>query len=157
MLNSALKSKSKSNSRLSVRTKTRIDTREPGILLRGWFKYLEINPSALSQDFEVNSEFAHYDTVLPTEEKMKSDKGGKLDIPDEKSFFFVLTTRSINILSSRRNMITKTLDVIDLNIVSDITMGSDSDGNMVYQGGLVSMGVFDEGKCFQLLLKVGVK
>lgn len=88
---------------------------------------------------------------------MKSDEVGKVDIPDEKSFFFVLTSRSINILSSRRNMITKTIDVIDLNNMDKVTMDSDEDGNMVYKGGLQSMGVFDEGKCFQLLLKAGFK
>jgi len=88
---------------------------------------------------------------------MKSDDVGKVDIPDEKSFFFVLTSRSINILSSRRNMITKTIDVIDLNNMDKVTMDSDEDGNMVYKGGLQSMGVFDEGKCFQLVLKAGFK
>jgi len=88
---------------------------------------------------------------------MKSDDVGKVDIPDEKSFFFVLTSRSINILSSRRNMITKTIDVIDLNNMDKVTMDSDEDGNMVYKGGLQSMGVFDEGKCFQLVLKAGIK
>jgi len=62
---------------------------------------------------------------------MKTDEGGKVDIPDEKSFFFVLTSRSINILSSRRNMITKTIDVIDLNNMDKVKIDADADGNYV--------------------------
>lgn len=54
-------------------------------------------------------------------------------------------------------MITKTLDVIDLNNIEEVKMDFDSDGNLVYSGGLKSMGVFDEGKCFQLTLKAGFK
>jgi len=68
-----------------------------------------------------------------------------------------MTSNTINILSSKRNMITKTVDVIDLNVVDKIKMEADQDGNMGYSGGLVSMGVFDEGKCFQLTLNVGFK
>lgn len=54
-------------------------------------------------------------------------------------------------------MITKTIDVIDLNVVDKIKMEADKDGNMVQAGGLVSMGVFDEGKCLQLNLTAGFK
>lgn len=54
-------------------------------------------------------------------------------------------------------MITKTVDVIDLNVVDKIKLDADKEGNMVYTGGLTSMGVFDEGKCFQLTLSVGFK
>lgn len=62
---------------------------------------------------------------------MKTDEVGKVDIPDEKSFFFVLTSRSINILSSRRNMITKTIDVIDLNNMDKVKIEADAEGNFV--------------------------
>jgi len=62
---------------------------------------------------------------------MKEDEEGKLDIPDEQSFFFVMTSRTINILSSRRNMITKTIDVLDLNDISPVKMEFDKDGNLV--------------------------
>lgn len=68
-----------------------------------------------------------------------------------------MTSNTINILTSRRNMIAKTIDVIDLNVVDKIKLEADKDGNQVQNGGLVSMGVFDEGKCFQLTLTVGFK
>ena len=61
---------------------------------------------------------------------MKEDDIGKLDIPDEQSFFFVMTATTINILSSRRNMITKTLDVIDLNSIDKVKMDFDEEGNL---------------------------
>jgi len=67
---------------------------------------------------------------LPADEKSKSDDMGPIDIPDEKSFFFVMTSTTINILTSRRNMITKTIDVIDLNVVDKIKLEADKDGNM---------------------------
>lgn len=62
---------------------------------------------------------------------MKEDELGKLDIPDNQSFFFVMTSSTINILSSRRNMITKTIDVIDLNTMDKIKLDVDGEGNMV--------------------------
>jgi len=62
---------------------------------------------------------------------MKEDDLGKLDIPDNQSFFFVMTSSTINILSSRRNMITKTIDVIDLNTMDKIKLDVDQEGNMV--------------------------
>lgn len=69
--------------------------------------------------------------LLPSEEKIKADEEGKLDIPDEQSFFFVMTSSTINILSSRRNMITKTVDVLDLNNIEPVKMDFDKDGNLV--------------------------
>jgi len=62
---------------------------------------------------------------------MKEDELGKVDIPDNQSFFFVMTSSTINILSSRRNMITKTIDVIDLNTMDKIKLDMDQEGNMV--------------------------
>lgn len=41
-----------------------------------------------------------------------------------------MTLNTINILSSRRNQITKTVDVIDLNILNDIKMQDDPNGGI---------------------------
>ena len=38
-----------------VHSTFKLDT--PGIILKGWFKYIEITPSKESQDFEINPEF----------------------------------------------------------------------------------------------------
>jgi len=43
----------------------------------------------------------------------------------------VLTQNSFNVLTSRRNQITKTLNVLDLNGLQDITSQADDAGNQV--------------------------
>lgn len=67
----------------------------------------------------------------------------------------ILTETTLNILSSRRNQITKTIDVIDLNGMKKVNISSDAEGNMVFKGGLEVMGTFDEGKCLKLNFKSG--
>ena len=42
----------------------------------------------------------------------------------------VLTQSTLNILTSRRNQITKTYDVLDLNIVKDVKEDEQSDGSI---------------------------
>lgn len=41
-----------------------------------------------------------------------------------------MTLNTINILSSRRNQITKTVDVIDLNILNNISLEDDPKGGV---------------------------
>jgi len=62
----------------------------------------------------------------------------------------VLTTTTLNILTSRRNQITKTIDVFDLRSIKPINKSVSKDGDEVYKGGLEVMGMFDEGKCIKL-------
>lgn len=66
---------------------------------------------------------------------LKTDDIGSIDIPDKNSYYYVLTSTTLNLLSSRRNQITKTVDVIDLNGVKDITT-RDNGGEMVFTGGV---------------------
>jgi len=70
----------------------------------------------------------------------RSDSAGQIDVPDRNSFFGIMTPTTLNIISSRRNVITKTIDVIDLNLMNKIKIDNDPQGNMVYNGGLKSMG-----------------
>jgi len=58
------------------------------------------------------------------------DDVGFIDIPDKHSFYFVMTQDSLNILSSRRDQITKTVDVVDLNAVKRIDQAVDKEGNL---------------------------
>jgi len=67
----------------------------------------------------------------------------------------ILTQNTLNILTSRRNQITKTYSVLDLNIVKDIVQQQETDGTGVYSGGIQNMGEFDEGTCFKLMLTNG--
>jgi len=61
----------------------------------------------------------------------KQDEVGFVDIPDKHSFYFVMTQDTINIISSRRDQITKTVDVIDLNSVKRINQNVDKEGNLI--------------------------
>lgn len=126
-----------------------------GILARGWFKYITIIPSLKTQDFQTNPDYKSEIASMPGDESGKVDDIGALTIPDDKSFQMVLTQSTLNILTSRRNQITKTFDVLDLNIVKDINEQESSDGSTSYAGGMQSMGEFDEGACFKLMLTSG--
>jgi len=141
---------------INVITNTNLKTQKPGILLKGWFKYIIITPSKTDQDFEINEEFDVEAKSLNPAEREQQDEVGFINIPDEHSFYCVLTQNSLNILSSRRNQITKTEDVLDLNAVMEIKQATDAQGNEVFREGLEDMGEFDEGKCFRLKLKTGV-
>jgi len=92
---------------------------------------------------------------MTAEETSKQDEVGPLTIPDDKSFYMILTTSTLNVLTSRRNQITKTWDVIDLNIVKDVYEDVLDDGSTSYKGGVVGLGQFDEGICFKLNLQSG--
>jgi len=58
------------------------------------------------------------------------DDIGRIDIPDKRSFYMVLSRTSLNILTSRRNQITKTLDVIDIRGLAKIKMKTKDDNNV---------------------------
>jgi len=74
-----------------------------------------MEPGETKSEFEVNPDY-----VYDKHEKNLVDEVGKIDIPDKRSFYMVLSTSSINILTSRRNQITKTKDVIDIRGLASI-------------------------------------
>lgn len=67
----------------------------------------------------------------------------------------VLTTTTLNILTSRRNQITKTEDVIDIRGLNRIKQVITNDGDANFKGGMEILGNFDEGKCFKITSKTG--
>lgn len=67
----------------------------------------------------------------------------------------VLTTSTLNILTSRRNQITRTIDVLDLRGLTAITRSLNKQNDLTYQGGVEVLGNFDEGKCFKLEMRSG--
>lgn len=62
---------------------------------------------------------------------------------------------TLNILTSRRNQITKTMDVIDIKNIRGITQHISSKGDLEYKGGLQVLGDFDEGRCIKLNMLSG--
>lgn len=147
--------KSKIKSTIKSKSQSTASTARPGILMRGWFKYMKIQAGADSQDFRTNPEYFKELKYITSDEAQKRDEVGPLTIPDDKSFYMILTTSTLNVLTSRRNQITKTYDVLDLNIVKDINESVTQDGATFYKGGIISLGQFDEGICFKLNLKSG--
>lgn len=67
----------------------------------------------------------------------------------------VLTNTTLNILTSRRNQITKTEDVIDIRGLNRIKQVITNAGDANFKGGLEILGNFDEGKCFKITSKTG--
>lgn len=51
-----------------------------------------------------------------------------------------MTQTTLNILTSRRNQITKTVDVVDFNGLEAVKQDSDDQGNVVFRGGVDYMG-----------------
>jgi len=84
-----------------------------------------------------------------------SDSVGRINIPDNKSFYMVLTTTTLNILTSRRNQITKTIDVIDIRGLNKISQTITKEGDLNYKGGMEILGTFDEGTCFRIVSRTG--
>lgn len=92
---------------------------------------------------------------LTKSEMSMADEVGKIDIPDSHSFYMVLTTSSLNILTSRRNQITKTVDVIDVRAIGKTSQAISKTNELEYKGGMEVLGNFDEGKCVKLTLRTG--
>jgi len=69
---------------------------------------MKIDSSADNQDFRTNPEYFKELKYITAEESNKTDEVGPLTIPDDKSFYMILTTSTLNVLTSRRNQITKT-------------------------------------------------
>jgi len=140
---------------VALSTKLTSEVKSPGVLVKGWFKYIILDPSSDKQDFETNPDFENESRTLTKAESEMTDEVGKVDIPDNKSFYMVLTTSTLNILTSRRNQITKTIDVLDLRNVNPITSSVSQSGDLIYRGGMEVLGKFDEGKCVKLNFRSG--
>lgn len=62
---------------------------------------------------------------------------------------------TLNILTSRRNQITKTVDVLDIFNINPVSQIITKQGDLTFKGGIENLGTFDEGKCIKLNFKNG--
>jgi len=69
-----------------LNTKLQNHISSPGVLLKGWFKYIILDPKSDKQEFETNPDFGIESKTLSKAEIAKQDEVGKIDIPDSKSF-----------------------------------------------------------------------
>jgi hypothetical protein len=63
----------------------------------------------------------------------------------------------MNILSSRRNDLANTVDVIYYSDLKKLVGPTVKDGQEFYQGGVMKIGEFMEGFCFKLSLNKGTQ
>jgi hypothetical protein len=84
-----------------------------------------------------------------------ADDIGPVNVPDQKSFFMVVTRHSLNILKSRRNDLSQTQDVIFYSDLKKLEGPTMKDGIEFYSGGVQRIGEFTEGWCFKLSLNLG--
>lgn len=78
-------------------------------------------------------------------------------MPDMKSFFFVVTRHSLNILANRRNDLSQGSEVIFYSDLKKLTGPTVKDGKELYQGGVMRIGEFAEGWCFKLSHNLGTQ
>lgn len=109
------------------------------ILLKGWLKFAS---SETQNTFYENPYYSQSDN----EKSNAEDTQGLINIPSKNHFFFLLTNSSINILTARKEKITKVFEVIKINEIKD------NDKN-AFIGGIENYGDFKEGFCFNINMK----
>lgn len=132
------------------------DSAGSAILHKGWLKYFYYMPTGKDQQpksFEFNSAFTAQMAggVMPSRVK---DSYGFLDIPTETSFFFILTHKTLYVVSARKNGIAKTVKSLQISWIKPAYIHANN--IMSAKGGLENIGDFDEGYCFRLRLRTGI-
>lgn len=74
-----------------------------------------------------------------------ADDFGPVEIPDQTSFFFLLSNTGLSVLSSRRNDLTKTMKFLAISSIKPITKTK-----MGLSGGVEDLGNFKEGFCWKV-------
>merc|ERR1712096_546825 len=111
------------------------------VLFKGWARYIAINSvtvgwiKAFRENFYYKEQFKGERKVDPKE----VDDSSPIYVPAENKFWFVLTRNNLNILSSRRNDMARTIDSIDILQIDPIIMeigqkpsgGINDDGNYI--------------------------
>ena len=110
------------------------------ILLKGWLKFAS---SETQNTFYENPYYSQSDN----EKNNAEDTQGLINIPSKNHFFFLLTNSSINVLTARKEKLTKVFEVIQVNEIED-----NQDRNN-FIGGVENYGDFKEGFCFNLNMK----
>ena len=73
---------------------------------------------------------------------------GYIFIPSETFFWAKLLKETLNLLTSRSNELSKTVDVLNIDFVKPIP------DSYKYNGGVKDFGSFEEGFCFQVLTTI---
>jgi len=104
----------------SVSLMQKITEKDGPILKKGWLKFFDFQVAGDGSEkpgkFEINSayqsQFAYSKNVTFTDDD--KDASGWFDIPSNSHFFFVLTEKSFYSLTSRRNDMVQTHNVLEI-------------------------------------------
>ena len=76
---------------------------EGPVYAKGWLKYTSFSKEDMEKPKEFNKNKAFYIQMKGvTLNLSKSDNVGYINIPDDEHFFFILTEKNLNVLSSRK-------------------------------------------------------
>jgi hypothetical protein len=130
----------------------RIRIRDPSLRLpktkifwQGWIKYFHYEKGEKidkPNSFFINNEF--YNQVVRHKQRADKDRLGFINIPTKFHYYAKLMKDGLHILSSRKNNMMRTVDVLPIDLITPIPE------NARKKGGVSDLGNFDEGKCIQV-------
>jgi len=114
---------------------------------RGWMKFLTLESGKDLQHLTFFKNMEFNEQAKKPHDMEAQDEFGPIEIPDHANWFFILTSSSINVVSSRRNVLTKNTRSLPINAIKPIFFSAEKG----YQGGLEDTGNFREGFCFSVI------
>jgi hypothetical protein len=122
------------------------------VYYEGWIKYFHYQDSSVAEKpksfFRNDAFYAQNRKIRDQTELAKKDAKGNLYIPSETSFWVTVLKDTVNILSSRKNQIAKTIDSLNIDFIKPIPETKRANG------GVKDFGKFNEGYCLQVLTTV---
>jgi hypothetical protein len=115
------------------------------IFWQGWVKYFHYEKGEKidkPNSFFINNEF--YNQVVKHSERALKDRAGFVNIPTKFHYYAKLMKDGLHVLSSRRNNMMRTIDVLPIDLITPVPE------NARNKGGVSDLGNFDEGKCIQV-------
>ena len=116
---------------------------------QGWVKYFHYDIGEKvdkPNSFFINNEF--YNQVVQKSQRADKDKRGYINIPTKYHFYAKVMKDGLNIITSRKHGIMKTVDTMPIDLITPVP----EDARL--KGGITDLGNFDEGKCIQVQTKI---
>lgn len=115
------------------------------VLWQGWIKYFHYASGLHAKnplDFFINNEF--FNQRVTKEDFTKKDEIGSIHIPNQLSFYGKFLRNSFNVLSTRQNHYSKTVDTLNFDTIKLI------DPLTPIKGAIKDLGKFKEGSCISI-------
>lgn len=116
------------------------------ILYQGWVHYIhESHQSNLFNIHKFYQNNQYFNQVIPSSEKDKTDKYGKLVIPDKTSYYMIVYQDRITFYSSRSRIQSNAVDSFSISTISVVPEDKPE------KGGIRDLGKIDKYECLQIL------